>query len=267
MDVTNEARALVEQLAEQCREDKPIGSMSITIYDTAWVAMVSTIVNHDRHWLLPQSFLYLLDTQNEDGGWERGKAGTDRILDSMAGLLALRSHRKHAHYQGCQNPPDLDSSIQKAENQLRRYMDEWDPSSAESAGFEIIIPAMLDYLKKEDVVIDFPGAKILNRMNRTKLAKFSPEMLYSKPAIPMSVLYCLEAFAGKLDFDRISHHKVGGSMLGSPSSTAAYLIFKSTWDEEAEEYLQRTLSDGAGKGCGGFPNAFPSTVYELSWVC
>lgn len=54
--------------------------------------------------------------------------------------------------------------------------------------------------------------------------------------------------------------------MASPSATAVYLIESSTWDDEAEAYLRTVFEHGAGQGDGGFPSAFPSEMFELSWV-
>jgi hypothetical protein len=83
---------------------------------------------------------------------------------------------------------------------------------------------------------------------------------------PTTLLHSLEGFIGKIDFDKISHRKVEGSMLASPSSTAAYLMYSTEWDHEAAAYLRKVFENGSGKGCGGFPSAFPSEIFEISWV-
>ncbi|KAF2191563.1 hypothetical protein K469DRAFT_623355 [Zopfia rhizophila CBS 207.26] len=41
----------------------------------------------------------------------------------------------------------------------------------------------------------------------------------------------------------------------------------STWDDEAEAYLRMVFEEQANVGQkGGFPSAFPSTIFEISWV-
>lgn len=51
-------------------------------------------------------------------------------------------------------------------------------------------------------------------------------------------------------------------MMGSPASTAAYLIHSSRWDDEAEEYLRSLTIAGNGK----VASAFPVSVLEIFWV-
>ncbi|UPL02788.1 hypothetical protein LCI18_013722 [Fusarium solani-melongenae] len=96
-----------------------------------------------------------------------------------------------------------------------------------------------------------------------KMDRFDVEVLYSKK--PSSALHSLEAFLGEVEFDRVSHHLYHGSMLASPSSTAAYLMGTSKWDDEAESYLKHAVRAGAGHGDGGIPGTYPTTHFECSW--
>lgn len=38
------------------------------------------------------------------------------------------------------------------------------------------------------------------------------------------------------------------------------------WDDEAEAYLRHVIDHAAGKGNGGVSSAYPSTIFEYSWV-
>lgn len=49
--------------------------------------------------------------------------------------------------------------------------------------------------------------------------------------------------------------------MASPSSTAAYLMHTTTWDNEAEDYQRHVISEGEGRGGGGVPSALPSTHF------
>ncbi|EXM20358.1 hypothetical protein FOTG_11724 [Fusarium oxysporum f. sp. vasinfectum 25433] len=110
---------------------------------------------------------------------------------------------------------------------------------------------------------EFSCRDILDRMHEEKLGHFDLEKVYCKPS---SVLHSLEAFLGKIDFDRLSHHLYRGSMMASPSSTAAYLIGATKWDDEAEDYLRHVMRNGAGHGDGGISGTFPTTHFECSWI-
>lgn len=104
----------------------------------------------------------------------------------------------------------------------------------------------------------------LQRLNERKLSRFVPETIY-KSLTPF--LHTLEAFIGKIDFDEVRCHRISSGMLASPASTAAYLMYASIWDDEAEIYICEVILKGYGHGTGGVPSAFPISIFETSWVC
>lgn len=55
-------------------------------------------------------------------------------------------------------------------------------------------------------------------------------------------------------------------MMCSSASTAAYLIYTSICDNAAELYLRNVFQYGQGRGLGGFPSAFPTSNFEMTWV-
>ena len=156
--------------------------------------------------------------------------------------------------------------IARAAASLNSQLSTWDVSTTTHVGFEIIVPAMLDYLKQQDPLLafEFDGRPVLESVNAMKLARFKPEYLYGP--VKLTALHSLEAFIGKIDFDRVAHHKVQGAMMSSPSSTAAFLMHTSQWDAESEAYLRQVIRSGAGRGCGGVPSAYPSMHFEFTWV-
>ena len=79
-------------------------------------------------------------------------------------------------------------------------------------------------------------------------------------------MYLLKAFIRKVDFDKIHYHKLNRSFIYSPSSTAAYLISSSTWDNKSEIYIRDAIRYGRGHGNGGIPSVFLSNIFELTWV-
>lgn len=95
-------------------------------------------------------------------------------------------------------------------------------------------------------------------------AKLNPAILYGNAR--HLAAHSLEALVGEVDFNRIGQHKISGSIMASPASTAAYLIYCSTWDEEAEAYMSHIVSAKDGKLAGAVPSKFPTTVFEISGV-
>ena len=161
----------------------------------------------------------------------------------------------------------MTARIRLASQSLGAQLAAWsDITTTNHIGVEMILPALLDYLQYEDssLYLDFKTKDSLKRMSAAKLSRFHPEILYEQR--PSSAVHSLEAFIGKIDFDKVSHHLFNGSMMASPSSTAAYLINASTWDEEAERYLRHVVNAGAGHGEGGVAGTFPIHYFEFNWI-
>ncbi|KAL8979319.1 MAG: hypothetical protein Q9177_006175 [Variospora cf. flavescens] len=248
-----------------------LGSMTVSVYDTAWVACISKTVSGCSQWLFPSSFLYVLQAQLPDGGWT-AHAGqecsdeTDGILSTMAATYCLIQHAKTPLQLKHIPAEALAESIRTALASLDLMLQSWRVGNSKAVGFEVLAPSLLNLLEEEGHFFAFPGKEHLLHVRDQKLARVSPELLYKSS--PSALLHSLEAFHYRKDisYDRFAHQKVGGSMMASPSATASYLIRCKTWDDEAEAYLRLVLSNGHGCGLGGVPSAYPSTNFELTWV-
>ena len=130
-------------------------------------------------------------------------------------------------------------------------------------GFGIICPSLLRQLESFGIYFDFPAHnELMEAQNRT-LNKFVPAILYEKRQV--TLLHSPEALVGLIDFDKVEHHCTDDTgIFGSPAATAAYLIHSTTWNPHAETYLRQTVA--ARRDNGGVPSAFPTCVFELSWV-
>ncbi|KAF2764025.1 hypothetical protein EJ03DRAFT_378939 [Teratosphaeria nubilosa] len=260
------ARSLIKTALNNYDDKYGFGWMSTAACDTAWVALVTKSVNGEKCWLFPECYEWILRTQATDGGWTAGMATSiDGILNTAGALLSLSRHAAEP-LQLQHDPDELQCRIERATAFLRKALHEWDVSSTDHVGFEIIVPSILDLLAqgRPPIRFDFEARTQLMKINDAKMSLFRPEYLHGNKH--MTALHSLESFVGKIDFDRVAHHKVQGSMLGSPSSTAAYLMHASQWDEDAEAYLRHVIRYAAGQGSGGVPSAFPSTHFEALWV-
>lgn len=266
-----DAASLLKTLSGKFGQGYGLGSMSCSIYDTAWISCVSKHSGAGlRQWLFPSSFLFILDSQHADGGWHWPPQGSHEcadstILSSLAALFSITQHNKH--------PFQLSQLQDKANNHLKRGIDfvakglrRCGRTGSYSVGFEILVPALLTLLEKEGVIFHFPGSQKLFERRDAKLSRVPMGRL---DRMPSTILHSLEAFYGdkRFSFDSLRSRLVYGSMMASPSATAAYLMRCNEWDDSAEAYLRLTLSNGAGQGSGGVPSAFPSTNFELIWVC
>lgn len=138
----------------------------------------------------------------------------------------------------------------------------WSIGDTVQVGFEILVPCLLRLLEQHGIRFKFAGHRRLLELHEEKVKCFEPEIVYADQA--HTLLHSLEALIGLIDFDQVGHHctkKTG--MFGSPSATAAYLIYCSSWDDKAESYLRATLR---ASGNGTVPSAFPTCVFEIAWV-
>lgn len=255
------ADVLLKDLVSRYIDGFGLGTMSPSIYDTAWVSLVSRNINGQSHWVFPESFGYIYNAQAGDGSWPGDGSTTDAVINTLACLLSLFRHKRT---WPANETVDVVTRIDKAIAFLHDKLPELDVLATERIAFEVVVPSLLDMLEKEGIKFDFPQLGILRALNQKKLAKINFEMIY---ATHTTLLHSLEAFVGKLDFDRVAHLKRGGNLMASPSSTAAYLMSASTWDEEAEQYLRHVISQCRSSPKGAVPNVWPTTVFEFSWVC
>lgn len=258
------AKGLLDRMVADYSNNDGIGSMSCSIYDTAWVSIIAKSDGAKTSWLFPECFRYILDKQRDDGGWEPYATEVDGILNTAASLYAIKKHATSPDQSLEIYPLELDRRMKRASNALQSRLQVWDVGASVNVGFEILIPAMLELLQNEGLCFDFPGSERLRDLNHQKLSKFKSSALYG--SLKLTPLHSLEAFIGKIDFDKVSHHKTFGSLMASPSSTAAYLMNSTKWDDEAESYLRRVFANNEGGPNGGVPSAYPSTYFEITWV-
>ncbi|RAH55100.1 Ent-kaurene synthase [Aspergillus piperis CBS 112811] len=248
-------------------------SMTPSLYDTAWVSMVAK----EGKWFFPECFQVVLESQSPGGGFgvDEGMSPAppqqlDGILNTMAAVLALCRYQKNPSFSIQTGAPDHFaplswSNLQDRIDRARAYLDHalqcWDVSSTVQVGFEILVPSLLRLLHDEGLHFDFPGREALMVLHRRKMDKIQPAL--DLPCPPQTtLLHSLEGFIGSVELGKMAPCLTNGSMMGSPSSTAAYLIHSPNWDEEAENYLRHVVARNNGR----VPSAFPISVFEISWV-
>ena len=256
--LSDRAHQLVERLADECDTGR-LGSVSFSVYDTAWVSMISK----DNEWLFPECFRCILAVQSADGGWLTEDSLDNDLLTTLACLMAMVKHAKAQCSHGYSDSLDLDHRISTAKSYLEANLLTWKMNATLNIAFEFVFPALLSILEKEQIFFSFPARKALDEVRALKMEKFDEKTFYT---LQNGFLHSLEGLVGRIDFDRISHLKTFGGMMGSPASTAAYLIYSSTWDNEAEQYIRDVIAEGSGKGSGEVPTVHPIQVFECSWV-
>jgi hypothetical protein len=259
---------MISKLISNSSAENKDCSMSVNPYDTAWIAMVQkSTLGSSNQWLFPKSFEFLLETQHADGSWYAGVSELDGLLSTMAALLALLKHQRYPDTTGCPSTPDYTMRISRAVSWLESTLRNFDfDACTDNVGFEILVPSLLGLLRGYGVLFDSSHLPTLMELAEKKFAKVGQLAMALGKGFQATPLHSLEAFIGRLDFDSLKGCKRNGGMLGSPSSTAAYLMHASVWDDEAEQYLNNAFAFGQGKGSGGIASAHPIEVFEMSWV-
>ncbi|PYH68076.1 uncharacterized protein BO88DRAFT_342891 [Aspergillus vadensis CBS 113365] len=261
-----EATALLEYLGQAQHPDYGFGAVSGSIYDTAWVSMVEKpLTGSKTAWAFIECFEFLLKAQCEDGGWDTDAVLFDRIACTLAGLLALKKHLNQEKDNMTREA--LDNRVSRATHFLRQALPKLPAAVAYELpiGAELWLPKMLELIEEEDIHLDNECvlAWILPARDK-RISRFSIETFYERGFT--SVAHSLEGLIGYADFSRVSRLKSCGSMMGSPSATAAYLIYSETWDADAEAYIRRALNSPYAGQNGGVPSTYPTTAFEASWV-
>lgn len=244
--------------------------VSASVYDTAWVAMIDKVDKESgvSRILFPECLQFLLDSQMPDGSWDDESSRPssdplDGILHTLAALLALKTRCHLAHQPW--SAAELESRCRRATLALRHALSKWSVGSSQRIGFEVTVPSLLCLLEAEGIDLAFDGRGPLVAAYNDKIGKLCAAVCEPNES---TLAHYLEIFAGRLDYDRVKHHlSPSGHMMASPSSTAAYLIHASTWDDKAEQYLHKVVETvGAGQGSGRVPTVFPTTVADIAWV-
>ncbi|KAL8687603.1 MAG: hypothetical protein Q9218_006271 [Villophora microphyllina] len=257
------AETLLENVLEGCQKSTQ-DSHTLAIYDSAWVSMISKNTDGHVNWLFPESFDFVVRNQEADGSWRSSDSVEEGLLNTLAALLALKKHAKPICSTALETTHNLEAPIFKATTFLQGVLQHWDVEASTGVAFELLVPAHFSMLQDEGIAFDFPQKPVLMALHAKKLAKFDPTLLYGPHKTTM--LHSLEGFVGRVNFDKIEHHLTRGSQMGSPSSTAAYLMNCSIWDVRAENYLREVITKGGGHGNGGVPSVYPSNIFELTWV-
>ncbi|KAI1127673.1 hypothetical protein F5Y10DRAFT_191325 [Nemania abortiva] len=255
--INSQADALMRKIVSRCTSRQGFGLMSSSIYDTAWVSMIPSPA-HESGWAFPECFEFILATQLSTGAWPSCPSIPDGILNTAASLLSLKRHWNLT--------PNDDWALRRvnAERELKSMLEAWDVLATNQAGYEPLVFKHICLLRDEGIDLQLSAWDTLSTLYDLNLNQLPIPLSYNEPT---TLLHPLEVFIGSIDFDKIRHlREEDGSILGSPASTAVYLICSSVWDCESESYLRTALRGGTGQENGSVPSAWPTTVLETSSV-
>ncbi|KAF5178096.1 Copalyl diphosphate synthase [Thalictrum thalictroides] len=226
------------------------GNLSISAYDTAWVALVKDIHGSDAP-LFPSCLDWIVDNQLPDGSWGDRYffSAYDRLSCTLACVVALKTW--NINLEGCEK------GLSFLRQNLHRLQDE-DPEHLLS-GFEVTFPTLVEMAQKLglQVLKDSPVFQDLLAKREQKLRRIPMDVLHN---VPTTLLHSLEGIPD-LDWDKLlKMQHPNGSFLCSPSSTAYALM--QTKDENCFRYLAEIVQ----KFNGGVVHSYPMDLFERLWV-
>ncbi|CAG8519746.1 10352_t:CDS:2 [Dentiscutata heterogama] len=261
------------------------GDISMSVYDTAWVAMIPSKIykesNISKNFSLafPQCFLWLLNNQDMHGSW--AGSGSGGIVPGLAGLLALGLFRLHSGEFFEIKLNDLGITIEqfiatfeKAKKFLQKALNEWNLDNFDMICYELIIPYHLSALArlKEPVVFDFPESERILQEGQRKMSLIPlDKIIILAKSQPITLIHSIEVFCEKLDLSQIQNKNfqaINGSYGSSPAATASVLLHAQKWDDKAFEFLEKIISNcpSYAKDHGLVPTICDVGLFETIWM-
>ncbi|GLU05094.1 hypothetical protein SLE2022_222130 [Rubroshorea leprosula] len=219
--------------------------LSVSFYDTAWVAMVPS-PNSPQTPCFPQCLYWLLDNQLYDGSWSLPNRHPlltkDAISSTLACVLALRRWGI--------GEEQMKRGLQFIESNFASVKDE---SQYTPIGFEIIFSAMIEYAK--DLKLNLPlrstDMDAMLQKRDLELRSLYKETSDGKKAY---LAYVSEGIGKLQDWKMVmKYQRKNGSLFNSPSTTAAALAHHQ--NDSCLDYLHAVLRE--------FGNAVP-TIYPFN---
>nr|UPQ49773.1 ent-copalyl diphosphate synthase [Selaginella wallacei] len=227
------------------------GKVSISAYDTAWVARVPALDGRDAP-QFPEALRWITKHQLADGSWGDKDLflAYDRVCSTLACIVALRTWRTGERIIA-KGVEFIKGTMAKMETEDSTHM---------PIGFEIVFPAMVEEARELglDIQDDAPVLQRINAEREKKLQRIPMDVLHSHPT---TLLHSLEGLHKLVDWQRIMKlQSPDGSFLFSPASTACALMH--TGDERCLQYIKKILEDFNG----GVPNVYPVDLFEHVWI-
>ncbi|KAJ6336010.1 hypothetical protein OIU78_012582 [Salix suchowensis] len=226
------------------------GEISISAYDTAWVALVEDI-NGSGIPQFPSSLRWIANNQLPDGSWGDAEIflAHDRLINTLACVVALKSW--NLHQEKCEKGMlFFRDNLCKLEDENDEHM---------PIGFEVAFPSLLEIAKKLDIAVpyDSPALREIYARRNLKLTRIPKDIMHN---VPTTLLHSLEGMPGLEWKKLLKLQNQDGSFLFSPSSTAFAL--SQTKDKNCMEYLNRAVQ----RFEGGVPNVYPVDLFEHIWA-
>ncbi|RCV44154.1 hypothetical protein SETIT_9G351400v2 [Setaria italica] len=240
---------LIDQIRAKLRSMND-GDISISAYDTAWVALVPRLDGGEGP-QFPTAVQWILNNQLPDGSWGDSDlfSAYDRLINTLACVVTLTKWSLE--------PETCKKGLSFLNQNMRKLAVEDQESMP--IGFEIAFPSLIEIAK--GLGVDFPydhqALQGIYTNREIKMKRIPKDVMYR---VPTTILHSLEGMPG-LDWSKLLNlQSSDGSFLFSPSATAYALM--QTGDRKCFNYIDRIVK----KFNGGVPNVYPVDLFEHIWV-
>ncbi|EPS58985.1 ent-kaurene synthase, partial [Genlisea aurea] len=222
--------------------------VSISTYDTAWVAMVPSQNSSSKDPFFKGSLNWLLENQCPDGSWalphHHDLLRKDVLSSTLACVLALKKWGVGAE--------QLERGAHFIESNFTAAFDDrqWSP-----IGFDIVFPAMLEHARDLSLMLDLEPTSLNALFSKRDLE-------LNRYFLCCSVGYLAEGMGKSFDWTKFMQYQhKNGSFFNCPSTTAAaYIAFPNA---NCLNYLQSVVN----KFGNAVPALYPLDMYlKLSTV-
>ncbi|XP_060970207.1 ent-kaurene synthase TSP4, chloroplastic isoform X1 [Cannabis sativa] len=226
--------------------------LSVSSYDTAWVAMIPS--NSGQHPFFPQCVNWLLENQHSDGSWglphRHPLLMKDALLSTLTSVLAMKRWGV--------GEEQIDKGLSFIEENIASAIDE---KQCSPIGFEVIFPTMIDYAKKSDLNITLEPSNHNDLVHNRKVSLERASGSYSE-GHEAYLVYISEGLGKPLDCERVfKYQRKNGSLFNSPSTTA--VAFTNHGNADCLKYLCSVVD----KFGSAVPTVYPLDIYaRLSMV-
>ncbi|XP_050107761.1 ent-kaur-16-ene synthase, chloroplastic-like isoform X2 [Malus sylvestris] len=218
--------------------------LSVSSYDTAWVAMVPS-PNSPKDPFFPECVNWLLCNQLRDGSWCPSNLHPlftkDALLSTLACILALK--------QWNVGEEQINKGLHFIESNLASAADEEEQSPV---GFNILFPAMIESATNLKMNLPF-GAPTLDAIFHRRDFELKRGYASNSEGWRAFLAYISEGFGNSQNWELVmKYQRRNGSLFNSPATTAS--AFTHIKNADCLKYLRTLLEK--------FGNAVP-TVYPL----